>query len=476
MKNVFMAGVWLLVGLLLGCSGSGGSGGGINPPGAPSALAVSSGDGAVGLAWTAPTNNGGASITSYNVSILPAVASAVVTVNGTAAVISGLTNGTSYSISVAASNSAGKGSDSTSLQATTSAANTGAYTLISVPGDPNAVSGIFDPSVVKSASGTVWLAYSSAHYYINGSNQLVEDISTSIAKSSDGGQTFSYIQTVGAAQGPVAVTDTTHSVCGQQTCTGRWIYEVPFMVEDAGDPDPARRFKLFAHKYFLYPPATPSTEHVLGAIVMWTASTPDGSWSAETSALVWNSTPPEIPGGTSINMLDAALTPCLLVTEGSASVNAGTIDFAMNCTYASGSLFPAKIVLLRSTDHANTFTYVSTLLSPADASIFSGAGFFNAPALIPTAGGAPLLMVTPDNGTGRYLGCLVIPFASEQSGTLIRNGSNLPVPILTMPTLNGHFGGACAWDRSVTATGILMIDLDTAASPPFRILATGKSL
>ena len=476
MRNFYITSVLLLVGFLVGCSGSGGSGGGISAPGAPTALAVNSGDAAVSLAWTAPANNGGAPITSYTVSTVPAVASGVVTINGTAAVVSGLSNGTSYSISVAASNSAGKGSDSAPLQATPSAANMNAYTLISVPGDPNAVSGIFDPSVVKSASGTVWLAYSSAHYYINGSNQLVQDISTSIAKSSDGGQTFSYIQTVGAAQGPVAVTDTTHNVCGQLTCTGRWIYEVPFMVEDASDPDPSRRFKLFAHKYFLYPPATPALEHVLGAIVMWTATVPDGAWSAETAALAWNNTPPEIPGGTNINALDSALAPCLLVTEGSASVRPGAIDFAMNCTYASGSIFPAKIVLLRSTDHAVTFSYVSTLLSPSDAPIFSGAAFFNAPALIPTAGGAPLLITTPDNGTGTYLGCLVIPFASEQSGTLVRNGSNLPVPILTMPTLGGHFGGACAWDRSVTATGILMIDLDTAASPPFRILATGKSL
>ena len=136
MKNVFIAGVWLLVGLLVGCSGGSGSGGGISAPGAPTALAVNSGDAAVSLAWTAPANNGGASITSYTVSTLPAVASAVVTVNGTAAVVSGLTNGTSYSISVAANNSAGQGSAAPAVQATTSAANTGAYTLISVPGDP----------------------------------------------------------------------------------------------------------------------------------------------------------------------------------------------------------------------------------------------------------------------------------------------------------------------------------------------------
>ncbi len=99
----------------------------------------------------------------------------------------------------------------------------------------------------------------------------MQDVSTSLAFSSDGGSTLTYVRTLGSA-GIATVTDTTNgAVCSSTTCTGRWVYEVPFIVDDASDPDAARRFKIFAHKYFLYPPKTPSTFYPLGAIVMWTA-------------------------------------------------------------------------------------------------------------------------------------------------------------------------------------------------------------
>ena len=70
---------------------------------------------------------------------------------------------------------------SNSAQATPVAADTNVYSPISIPGDPNAASGVFDPSIVSSTSGTVWLAYSSVHYYSNGAAALVQDVSTSIA-------------------------------------------------------------------------------------------------------------------------------------------------------------------------------------------------------------------------------------------------------------------------------------------------------
>ncbi len=444
------------------------------PPAAPTGLTVNTGDGAVSLAWTAPAG-GGSPITAYTVNIQPNTA-VTTTTSGTTAVVSGLANGTVYSFSVAAMNTAGTGAASTSLQATQSAANMSAYTSMTIPGDPNSVSGIFDPSIVRAADGTLWLAYSSAHYYNNAASQLVQDVSTSIAKSSDGGQSFSYVQAVGTATGPITVTDTTQSVCGQPTCGGRWIYEVPFLVEDLSDPNPARVFKLFAHKYFLYPPSVPSTEYILGAIVMWTASAPDGTWSAETPVLGWTDTPPELTGGISINTLHSDLAPCLLATEGSASISGSALDLVFVCRYSSANTPAAKIVLLRTSDHAKTFSYISTLLTPSDASVFKGAAFFNAPALMPNAGGAPALMVTPDNGSGTYLGCLVIPFADETAGSLIRDNNKLPVPILAIPTLSGHFGGACAWDRSLTSTGILIDDLNVNAAQPFSILATHKGL
>ena len=66
----------------------------------------------VSVAWTAPTSNGGAAITSYVVTVSPA-ASATITYSGLTATVSGLTSGTAYTFAVAAMNSTGQGATST---------------------------------------------------------------------------------------------------------------------------------------------------------------------------------------------------------------------------------------------------------------------------------------------------------------------------------------------------------------------------
>ena len=89
-------------------------------PGAPTSLLASRGSGQIGLSWTAPASNGGSAITDYVIQYLyggtwiPFVDG---TSNSTSALVTGLTNGTSYDFRVAAVNSAGQGSWSTSVTA-----------------------------------------------------------------------------------------------------------------------------------------------------------------------------------------------------------------------------------------------------------------------------------------------------------------------------------------------------------------------
>ena len=473
---------------LLSCGGSSTSSPKGGLPDAPTGLAVNVGDTAVSLAWTAPTNSGSSPVTGYAVSVTPK-ASTTTTVNGTAAVVIGLTNGTMYTLSVSAINAAGTGPASPSVPATPSAATPANYGNLAVPGDPNNVSGIFDPALLNDTqtNSTVWMAYTSV-----GAAQVV---STSMAKSTDGGQTFSYVQTVAPASGPVTVTDTTFGtvfqVCGQPTCTGRWVYETPWMIKDSSDPNSARRFKLFAHKYFLYPPGPVRTAYWLGAIVMFTASLPDGAWSAEAPVLGWTDTPPEImpanmkTSTNTVNLIDPTnLGPCILVGEGTASVyGQGGADFPLACTYAPAGGSPIqKVVLLRTSNLAalgttgNSFQYVSTLLQPSDATSFGGRNF-NAPAMLPASGNnPPAIIATRMTSSSFYSGCYVFPFADRQAGTLIRDPSNHPISILNVPPPSNHFAGACAWDHGLTTSGIVMDDLDPSVSPfMFKILATQKS-
>jgi hypothetical protein len=204
---------------------------------------------------------------------------------------------------------------------------------------------------------------------------------------------------------------------------------------------------------------------------MWTASAPDAAWSSETSLLGWNLTPPQLTPQRIVNSVHPDLAACLLVAEGSASVRGSAIDFAFACPYVNGAQIPQKIVLLRTSDHANTFQYVSTLLTAADATPI-GATHFSAPALLATPGAAPVLLVTPVIGSN-YAGCIVIPFADDASGQLFRV-NNLPVGILYAPTLNA-FGGACTYDRGLGARGVLVNSVvpgATIAASQFRIYAS----
>jgi hypothetical protein len=413
----------------------------------------------------------------YAVHLSPAVPPANVLVEGTAAIVRGLSNGTAYTLSVAAINSAGQGPASTPVQATPSAVDSSAYTELFVKGD-HSPTGIFDPALLKSSDGKVWLTYSSVNYYNNASGR-VQAVLTRLAESQDGGETFTYLKTLGPDQ-PATVTDPSEGakLCGHPTCAGRWAYEVSWVVEDKTDPEASRRFKVFAHKYFLNPPGPGLTQYALGAIVMWTASAPDGTWSAETTVLRWNLTPPEISGGQNVNSIDPALAPCQFMSEGGVSVYGNGLDMGLSCFYTEPPRNSrAKVVLLRTTDHAQSFQYVSTPLTLADATAL-GKEFFTASSLLPTPGNAPALIASTWK-KGVYEGCYIYPFASEQAGTLFReNGS--PIAILKLPERQDLLGGACGWDRGIKATGVLMGEvgltkLRNGYAFPFKILETKRA-
>ncbi|MDB6062490.1 MAG: hypothetical protein JWM78_2593 [Verrucomicrobiaceae bacterium] len=422
-------------------------------PGTVVGLAGNAGDGAISLGWSPPIT--GDAPFSYTVQVTPASNGAQITQSETSVIVRGLVNATNYSISVRATNQVGAGTIAT-LQLTPKAL-TATYSTVNVIGNNtgSAASGIADPTLLRLANGNIWMVYSSVNYY---GSPVTQDKSTSLALSSDGGATFNYMRTLGAATN-ASVTGTTGNVCAGTTCNGRWVYEAPFVVDDANDPNASRRFKVFAHKYFLYPSANPSAIYTLGAIVMWAAPALDATtWSAEQSVLGWNSTPPELTPNRIVNTINPALNECLTIREGSASSFKGALDFVFACDNGSTQ----KIVQLRSTDHANTFSYVGTLLEAADAAPFN-ANYFGAPALVTTETNAQLLLATPAvnrtvNGastSNAYSGCVVFPIESEQNATLFRSGAT-PLSILQIPALTDQLNGGCAWERGITGVGILM--------------------
>ena len=112
------------------------------PPGAPTGVTAVRGDARAGVSWTAPVDDGGSAITGYTVTASPGGQTASVDGATTSAIVTGLTNGTSYTFTVRAANIAGTGPASAPSNAVTpgpllaqtiSFPNPGAKTLAQSP-------------------------------------------------------------------------------------------------------------------------------------------------------------------------------------------------------------------------------------------------------------------------------------------------------------------------------------------------------
>jgi HD domain/Fibronectin type III domain len=101
---------------------------------APSGVSGTRGDGQVTLSWTVPASDGGSPVTGYVVTpSMAGVAQTPVTFSSTATTqnVTGLTNGTAYTFTVAAINGVGTGPDSPPSGAVTPATTPGAPTIVS---------------------------------------------------------------------------------------------------------------------------------------------------------------------------------------------------------------------------------------------------------------------------------------------------------------------------------------------------------
>lgn len=83
-------------------------------PSAPQSVRAVAGDARAAVSWTAPSSDGGRTLQSYRVTASPGGATTSVAAPSTSATVAGLANGTAYTFSVVAINSAGAGPASAS--------------------------------------------------------------------------------------------------------------------------------------------------------------------------------------------------------------------------------------------------------------------------------------------------------------------------------------------------------------------------
>ncbi len=123
-------------------------------PGAPTAVVATPGNGSISLAFTAPASNGGTAITGYTGSCAASGAAVTATAVASPVSVSGLTNGSSYSCTVTASNAVGSSAASSAVTATPSASS-GAVTTAGVL-CPLSYSAFNSSSKVNATSQSSW--------------------------------------------------------------------------------------------------------------------------------------------------------------------------------------------------------------------------------------------------------------------------------------------------------------------------------
>ena len=325
---------------------------------------------------------------------------------------------------------------------------------VAIDGDDPAA-GIFDPSVVYAGAplGGV-VAYSAVP------DQMT--IRTHIAIY---GPTWGYDAEANQPETNVTIASTDATECPGGACTGNLISEVPSLVYDADDPDPSTSWKLFTHRYLVG--ANVALHYRIGTITLQTAPRPAGPWTAPAKWIGWNSPASYSSTGVQVNASTLAGTAdCLALTEPGAIWLPGVIDLAVGCVYLDAGTPKIRIELLRSTDHAASFTSVGTLVGPDDTACLTPGASINAPDLFVT-GGTEYLSATPSDANG-YHGCLVFTIDDPTTGHVARDAMGRAIVHRVIAPASGQFSGACTYSDQ---TGY-MLDLGFFGQlDPFRIAA-----
>ena len=315
--------------------------------------------------------------------------------------------------------------------------------------------GIFDPSLLATGNAAFpfALAFSEVH--------ATSNISTAVAAYDVAASAFVRVGAANAAEGPA-----TFPCVGGAPCTANLIHEVPSLVADPADPDPARAVKVFSHSYLVLP--GDALHYEIGFISLHSAPSLSGPFTAQ-PLLGWASSSPLSTAGVAQVLTDLPqLADCLAFSEpGAALTPAGALLLALTCISAPRAPEPEariRVVLLSSDDHGASWRYAGLALDGSEAAALGNYSSpqVSAPAVF-FAGGEPLLAVTPSAplwaGFEGYAGCAILGLTADLAG-VVRDAAGAPVVRAVIVPDGVAFNGACtAAPGNASALGDLYVSV-----------------
>ena len=480
-------------------------------PGAPTNVSATCGNAQAAVSWAAPASNGGAAITGYTVT--PYIGSTAGTpvsepATPTSATLTSLVNGTTYTFTVKATNSAGTGSESAASNATTCATVPGAPTIgTATAGNAqatvswtapasnggsaitsymvtpyigsNAGTAVSEPATPTSATITSLVngtTYTFTVKAVNGAGTGTESAhSNAVTPGTIPGAPTSVTATAGNAQATVGWTAPASN--GGFTITGYTI--TPYIGSNAMTPTSVSGTATST----LITALTNCTTYTFQV----TATNSQGVGSPGTSNAVLVSLPPGAPTNVVAAAGNAQATLTWTPPGACAPITGYTITPYIGSTAGTPVPAPANATSATLTGLVNGTTY--TLQITATNAIGTGAaGISNSftPATVPQAPGnvsatagnaqATITWTAPANGGSAITGYTVTPYVGSTAGTPVNAGASA-----TSATVTGLVNGT-TYTFQVTATN--GVGTSTAATssavmptgPPYtptNVVATG---
>ena len=371
------------------------------------------------------------------------------------------------------------------------AAQSAGKTEIVIPGAPD--HGIFDPSVVRSDGGRLYMSLSGVSSTRDGAGLDALAVNTLLAHADNQGRGWQLVKQ------PVNPNIEVRLDTFPAPHRGRWQSEVSSLLFDRFAPKESR-WKLFWHQY-LNANGQRRFEH--GWLAYKEAERPEDLASARPTklftALAYDDadnqatgpTKPPIPGAATVQIqrLHKDLSRCVAVSEPGTLAKADGVYLALICfegSFLGLSGVSNRVILLKCArpcrpDAPESWSYVGTLLTEADAKSLSMRKFSAAD--LYSDGRRDYLIVSPVGtvpGEDSYKGCSVFSFDSLERAQIARDERG-------QPRLNNYvqfgpesFNGACTVVPEGAQAGLIMGEIEflhragSGVEPKFHIYATGQ--